>query len=183
MPLTPEQSQMVEDNIKLAYFALNKYRKQFEQLEPEDILSTCFIGLCRAARGYNPELGTAFSTYAMTAMYRQIILDLVRGRKQVEPIYLEEISLKKETTSWQDIIGSDDSTEDKIIYKMLGEQIMVELDNVRMNEKYKEIIRIHYREPDLSQSQVGKLVGRDHKTVCTAYRQAREKLRPMVCMG
>ena len=182
-PLTPEQKQMVEDNIKLAYFALNKYRTQFEHLDPEDILSTCFIGLCKAARGFNPELGIAFSTYAMTAMYRRIINDLVRGKQQVEPIYLEEIKRQEDSTFWQDIIGSDDSMEDEIICKMLGERIIAELDNVRMNEKYKEIIRVHYHEPDLSQSQVGAIVGRDHKTVCTAYRQAREKFKTMVYIG
>jgi len=182
MPLTPEQSRMVEENIKLAYYALHKYCSHFSDLVREDIISACFVGLVKAAQGFDPEKGK-FSTYAMQAMYRQIIMEFCRGRKQVEPIYLEEIINKEDATFWQDIIGNDDSTEDEVIHRILGEQVMTALDNIKMGKTYKEIIKLHYHEPHLTQMQLAERVGCRQKTVSLAYGEARKKLRSMVCMG
>jgi len=183
MPLTPEQSQMVEDNIKLAYFALHKYRKQFTHLDPEEILSTCFLGLIKAVISYDPNRGEAtFSTYAMQVMYRTVIVELIRGKK-IEPVYLEDIASNNDDAFWQEVIGCDDSLEDEIICKILGEQIITALDGIKMGKTYKEIIRTHYREPDLTQMEIVERVGCRQKTVSLAYGEARKKLKPMVCIG
>jgi RNA polymerase sigma factor (sigma-70 family) len=183
MPLTPEQSQMVEDNIRLAYFAFSKYHEHFDYLDPDDILSACFIGLCKAVQGYNPELGTTLGTYATKTMYRTIIRELIPRKQVIEPTYLEDIVNKEGVTFWQDIVGTAESMDDEVVYKMLGEQAMAALDNIKMGKAYKVIIKTHYHEPDLTQMEIAERVGCRQKTVSLAYGEARKKLRPMVCMG
>jgi RNA polymerase sigma factor (sigma-70 family) len=182
MRLTPEQSQKVEDNLGLAYYALNKYRKHFDDFDPEELLSACYIGLVKAAQGFDPDKGK-FSTYAMKTMYSTIIMELIRGKKQVKPIYLEEIVNKEDHTFWQDIVGSGESTEDDIIHKILGEQIIDALDSIKMGKICKKIIKTHYYEPGLTQKEIAKKLGCSQKNVSLAYGEARKKLRPMVCMG
>lgn len=182
-PLTPEQSQMVEENMGLAYFALRKYRERFKWLEEDDILSACHIGLVKAAQGYNPELGTTFSTYAMLAMYRSIIRELIPRKQVIVPFSLEDIVDVDHNSCWQDVIGDSESAEDEIIHNVLSEQIITALDNIKMGKMYKAIIRTNYYEPGLTQMEIAERLGCKQKTVSLAYREARKKLRPMVCMG
>ncbi len=66
--LTPEQSQLVAENIKLAYSFAN--RKKFpKQLDREEIESRLFESLCRSAATWQPGQGAAFSTYAFNLFY------------------------------------------------------------------------------------------------------------------
>jgi RNA polymerase sigma factor (sigma-70 family) len=66
--LTPEQSQLVAENIKLAYSFAN--RKKFpKQLDHEEIESRLFESLCRSAATWQPGQGAAFSTYAFNLFY------------------------------------------------------------------------------------------------------------------
>lgn len=183
MPLTPEQSQMVEENIGLAYFALHKYRERFKWLDEDDILSACFIGLIKASRRYNPEFGTTFATYAVLSMYRTIIRELIPRKQIIEPIYLEELINEKDESFWQTITRSNELLEEEVVHGILGEQIIASLDNIKMGKTYKEIIKTHYREPDLTQVEIAERLGCKQKTVSLAYSEAKKKLRPMVCMG
>lgn len=180
MKLTPEQRQMVEENIDLAYYALKKYRKYFERLDPEDVLSACFIGLIKAVVGFDPNRGNTFSTYAMKAMYSTIIMELIRGRKQVEPIYLEDMVNKDDDVFWQEVVPDNYSFEDEIICSMLGEQLITALDNIKMGKTYKAIIRTKYQDPELTQCEIAEKVGCRQKTVSLAYSIARQKLKPLL---
>ncbi len=64
MQLTEEQKQMVEDNIKLVYFVINKHW----QGQPQDIKNELFqegcIALINAVKRYDSDVGK-FSTFAV----------------------------------------------------------------------------------------------------------------------
>ena len=67
--LTPEQSQLVADNIRLAYsFATRK--KYPKNIDLEEIKSQMFESLCRSAATWKPGQGANFSTYAFNLFYR-----------------------------------------------------------------------------------------------------------------
>lgn len=82
--ITPEQ--LVEDNIRLAYYAAQLYRNALMPFE--DCLSAAMEGLWRAARTFNPEhrvkgKPVRFSVYAVTCIRNQIFLDY-RARKKAQ---------------------------------------------------------------------------------------------------
>ena len=65
--LTDEQRKLVEDNHNLIYFYMN-----FKKVDPDESYHDLAMGLCKAARTYNPKKG-AFSTYAMKCMENDLI--------------------------------------------------------------------------------------------------------------
>jgi RNA polymerase sigma factor (sigma-70 family) len=71
MQLTEEQKQMVEDNIKLVYFVINKHW----QGQPQDIKNELFqegcIALINAVKRYDGNVGK-FSTFAVRSIYLYI---------------------------------------------------------------------------------------------------------------
>lgn len=74
--LTPEQSQMVLDNKGLAYnFAREQRKKGVDCLTRAELVSAAMLGLCYAARVYDPSRGTKFSTCAWVWMRRMAAED------------------------------------------------------------------------------------------------------------
>lgn len=68
MRLTDEQRQVVADNHNLIYDMLNRNNWSID--EYYDVAA---IGLCRAAVGFDPAKGFAFSTYASKAIINAVI--------------------------------------------------------------------------------------------------------------
>lgn len=70
--MTQTQSELIEKNIKLVYFAANKIVKTFPFfVELDDLISYGFFGLIRAAKYYKSELGT-FTNYATKVIIFEI---------------------------------------------------------------------------------------------------------------
>jgi RNA polymerase sigma factor (sigma-70 family) len=173
---------MVEENMGLAYFVLRKYSKRFEWLEKDDILSACFIGLIKASQTFNPER-SRFSTYATTVMHHQIIKELIPRKEQIPTISIEDIKTVEGESRWQDIVGSEDSMEDTVLTRVLAEQIMSKVDNMKLSDICKQVIKLHYFEPQLNQSEIAKKIGCSRNNVSKVMANARKKLRPVVCTG
>lgn len=62
--LDDAQQKLVEDNIRLVYDQAHK-----RGITDEDLIQEGMIGLCNAARFYNPEFGVKFSTYAVSYIW------------------------------------------------------------------------------------------------------------------
>lgn len=58
--LTPEQIRIVEENHNLIYFVIHKNKWNIEEC-----YGAAALGLCLAARNFDPSRGTKFSTYAI----------------------------------------------------------------------------------------------------------------------
>lgn len=181
MRLTPEQKQMVEDNIGLAYYAANKFNKTFTWLEYEEILATCFLALTKAAKGYDPKQAK-FSTYAMTAMYREAKRELIEKNQQAPVYYLEDITnADGEKGTWQEIFTDGKSTEDEMLNKVITDQLPEIIDSLKIGKTYKACLKLHIEEPSLTQTEVANRIDCKQKTVSLAYSIAKEKLRPLIC--
>ena len=181
MRLTPEQRQMVEDNIGLAHYAAIKFNKIFAWLEYEEILATCFLALTKAAKGYDSQKAK-FSTYAMMAMYREAKRELVEKNQQAPVYYLEDITnADGEKGTWQEIFSDGKSVEDEILNKVIADKLPETIDSLKIGKAYKEALKLHIEEPDLTQTEIAKRINCEQKTVSLAYSVAREKLRPLIC--
>lgn len=65
--MTQEQRKLVEENHKLIYYTLNKYK-----LNPEEYYDILAIGLCKAAIKFDSER-SKFSTFAIKVMYNEFL--------------------------------------------------------------------------------------------------------------
>jgi len=182
MPLTPEQQQMVEDNIKLAYFALNKYKGGFAWVEQDDLMSTCFLGLTKAAKGYDPDK-SKFSTYAMVTIYGTIVREFIPRKPIIKPVYLEEIVNSQEHAFWQEAIPDNRNFEDEIVCNMTIETLFEKVkNNGRLTALDKKIYAAHYGNPELNQVELSQVTGCSQVSVHRVYKKIREQFGDELAM-
>lgn len=69
-PLSPAQAKIVADNIPLAKRFVHGLMQQHPRLNTsrDDFLQAAYFGLMRAAAGFKPDRGMAYSTYAVWCM-------------------------------------------------------------------------------------------------------------------
>lgn len=79
--LTDEQRKLAEENVNLVSFAINKYICSIP-FEYDDMVSIGYIGLCKAAAGFNVAKNHAFSTYATKVICRTIWREVQYSTRQ-----------------------------------------------------------------------------------------------------
>lgn len=67
---SPNRDALVEENLGLVHACANRFRGK--GIEYDDLFSAGCLGLVKAADGFRPELGYAFSTYAVPAVLGEI---------------------------------------------------------------------------------------------------------------
>ena len=88
MPTTAERNERGLANQGLAWKAAFRFRALHPGAVPfDDLLQTCLLTLLRCAELYRPETGWQFSTYAMNAMWKEMLKLLTDGLIHV-PKYL-----------------------------------------------------------------------------------------------
>ena len=78
-----EVERLVRENQKLVDYMVNRYLKRYYvgDMEREDLVSWGMIGLLQAARAWDPERSSSFSTLACKAIERMIIRGVSREWK------------------------------------------------------------------------------------------------------
>ncbi|MEG1028438.1 MAG: sigma-70 family RNA polymerase sigma factor, partial [Oscillospiraceae bacterium] len=64
------RDELIENNLGLVHSCANRFRNK--GIEYDDLYSAGCLGLVKAADGFKPELGFAFSTYAVPAILGEI---------------------------------------------------------------------------------------------------------------
>ena len=154
IPLTKDQRQLAADNHKLIYGYA--YKNDLDLDEYYDILA---IGLCLAAQGYDPTKGSAFSTYAYSAMTNEVIRYWrLKARAKEIP--------KSVTTSIQKVINPSDGENDEIGEKILYDEKVQSPDISRievseflmgLNETQRQIVL--YLLEGYTHREIGKMLG------------------------
>lgn len=115
-PLTPEQQDLVNDNIGLAGFFVKRYPPK--HLDSDDAYAESLLVLCRAAKHFRPELQIKFSTFAASCWvhFLMTIRDKVRAKRNGywETLEIEEMSIRDDETSAVASFASDTEQADKI---------------------------------------------------------------------
>lgn len=70
--MTDEEKELVEKNLKLAYSAV--YKTYTPHIEQEDAMQIASFGLCKAAMNYDSSLGYTFSTFAITVIRNELLM-------------------------------------------------------------------------------------------------------------
>lgn len=73
------RNRLIEGNISLAMYVRNKFSNT--GADKEELLSTAFVGLVKAANTFDVDKGYKFSTYAAKCMETEILHYLRRTKK------------------------------------------------------------------------------------------------------
>ena len=127
-----DQTKLIEDNIKLVYFVVNKHYPTY--IGDEDIIQTGMIGLCKAAQNFDESKGT-FSTFACKCIQNEIRIELRARSKQIPTLSLD-----------YEYKGGDDSDSFNLTDMIIGDLDVgyIDLDSVyaKLNGTGKEVLEL-----------------------------------------
>ena len=128
MKLNREQQAMVEANMPLVGFTINKYLKSAD-MDYDDMTSVGYIGLCKAVVKYKPESGHKFSTYAAMTIVRCIQRDMMpmrrkkRGFGYVMISYDRVLEEAENGRAKEFMLGYEPDFSDEVIDRVLCEPV------------------------------------------------------------
>lgn len=153
--LTDEQRKQVEDNHDLIYWYMHKYKLR------KEFYSTLALGLCMAARNYNPSLG-CFSTIAYQYMRREVnrVFDHQKRSCRDNPAG-DDISLELVIAQGNDVLTLGDvlpaagnleqDAENREILRMLESRLK------SLPERHRHILSLRWAGYDFTE--IGAIVG------------------------
>lgn len=121
------RQQLIEHNLNLVYFLVNKYYPSF--IQDEDIIQCGMLGLCRAADTWD-ESKSLFSTYAGKCICNEICKEFKNRKKSKGLLSLDyEIKEYDGNTKLRDLIEGESDVD------FMDEQPFIDT----LSEKEKEI--------------------------------------------
>lgn len=151
--LTPEQEKLVIENLKLAYFAANKYYLKFG-LEQEEAISLAFLGLVKAATIFDEAKKVKFSTLAMKCMYNTFLQDLRKRSKQVDSISLNSLICEESDITYADLFPDKNNA-----YLYIEDREMIRCCLEYLTDRERSIVIAYLSNPDQKQAQLAKKYG------------------------
>lgn len=151
--MTPEQEKLVIENIKLAYFAANKYYLKFG-LEQEEAISLAFLGLVKAATIFDGAKKVKFSTLAMKCMYNTFLQDLRKRSKQVDTVSFDSLVSEDSQMTYADLFPDRDDS-----YSYIENREMIESCLRELTSRERNVAISYLSNPDQNQAQLAKKYG------------------------
>lgn len=182
MKYNNERDELIINNMMLAYRLAHDFKNKYSlNIDIEDLCSMATIGLCNAARLYNPDKEIKFNTYAGRAIWNTIIRQVQHSGEPKVPILSLESSIFRDN----DFIDNDENLEGLISDGVdIAEEcaVRVTISDIierRLNESEKKVIRYRYfangKQP--SQIETAKHFGISKQRVSSLEKQALDKIK------
>lgn len=181
VPLTSEQRQMVEDNIKLAYSAAHRLIRH-TPLEFEDLLGVCMFGLSKAALNYDPNKGVQFSTFATRVMQNEVFMANRKERKNVSAIYLEELMDAETGLQWESLMSVDQRLIDDAVATSIDINKALTSLIPKLKERDRILISLLIQNPELTQKELSEFVGVRRSQVSRDIMRIREEIQRRIAV-
>ena len=159
------KQELIEDNMKLVYFVLNRYYPNFAN--DEDLVQVGMLGLCRAAEFWDGK-SSKFSTYACTIIRNVIINEFTKRSRNISGISLEtQLSSENGEFELSSIIPSEE----------------VDFDTPMDYERFKnqltksELDVLTHLSNGLTQVEIANMRGTTHSAINFHVRRIRRKWR------
>lgn len=169
--MTPEQEKLVIENMKLAYFAANRYYLKFG-LEQEEAVSLAFVGLVKAATIFDEAKKAKFSTLAMKCMYNTFLKDLIKRSKQVDTISFDSLVSEDSDTTYADLFPDEDNP-----YSYLENMEMIESCLRELTGREQEIVTAYLADPNQRQVHLSKKFGISRQRISIIINKFRDTCR------
>lgn len=151
--MTKERQRLVEDNMQLAHFVANRYRSI--PLEFDDIRSSAYLGLVKAADNFDDGKGTAFASFAVTVITNEILMYARRQKKHSRvTASLDAPLIPDEDISLMDVIPG---TEDP--YDMVELERDISRQTDCLNDTERKLLLIKLGRPDITQNELSEIIG------------------------
>lgn len=162
--MTAKEEKLVIDNLNIAHQLAWQYNASLKGLiELEDLQSICFLGLCKAATTYNPDLGNTFTTYSYKVIQNEVNLELRKLSKYKPTVSIytpigEDLELKDTISSDLDIFENIQNDQN---LQLLHDEIK------KLNPRYRKIIELKLQ--GLTQVQIAKKLNVSQPSIARSY--------------
>jgi DNA-directed RNA polymerase specialized sigma subunit len=167
MKLTIEQRELVEDNVKLAYYHANRH-VQTTPFSIDDCVSLCFETLVVASQRYRNLNGASFSTYFAKCIDYAFWREKKKYNSNIGVQYFEELGTEPE-----DIAPPKAPAFNRIAPI---------LRSWKGTQREKAAAITYIRNPDLLQSEIALMTGVSQKTVSTGIAKLKEQLQEQLAI-
>ena len=170
--MTNEEEKLVTDNINMANDIAWKYCRKFYGAIPfEELQSSAYLGLIKAAKNFDEEKAFSFSTYAYTVMKNEILKYYNNELKHINNISLSDKSILD--IELEDTIASDLDIELDLENKINLNILYHEIN--KLSHRHKFIM--HHRLGGLTMDTIANLLGISQAQVSKDYQRAINILR------
>jgi RNA polymerase sigma factor (sigma-70 family) len=181
MQLTPEQCQMVLDNLRLAKYVANKFNIN-RDYDHEEVLAVSYYALTLSAFIYSPAMEQKFYSFAWRNINRYLYREFMYQYK-TKPMesYLEELALDLdgEASNWESYFGIE-SPEGELTDRLSAEQFILKINKENPGKgkaKTRAVVNLLYFYPYLTQQEVAEILGCSQKNVSLILKNIRKKHR------
>lgn len=170
---------LIERNLRLVAHIAKKYN--IGNIDNDDMISIGTIGLIKAITSFDPDKGIRLATYAARCIENEILMYLRATKKFQNEVSLHEpIGTDKEGNeiSLMDIIGSEESIDDKVALKFQVKKLYKKIAEV-LRGREKTIIELRYglaNGTNKTQREIAKMLGISRSYVSRIEKKAINKL-------
>lgn len=179
------KNKLIEHNLRLVAHISKKYSANIR--DSEDLISLGTIGLIKAINSFDSSKGTRLVTYAARCIENEILMLMRSNKKTQGDVSLNDpIGTDKEGNQilLMDIIGGDEEDVIKEIDKKAQIKRLYENIKTRLDIRERKIIEMRYGLNDgneLTQSEIGEIMGISRSYVSRIEKKAIEKLKYGIC--
>lgn len=176
MKMNEREEQLVIDNQKLVYHVIKKMHL-YSQLE--EYLDIGMIGLCKAAKTFNPNNGSKFSTYACICIRNSILMEIRAQKRQCDYYAISFstiINTKSNNLTLEDTL-SDYELENDILNREEIISLMTSIN--KLNEEDKQIIDLYFYK-NKTQQEIMKVLNMSQANVSRKIQKIIRKLKKEV---
>ncbi len=174
-------NKMIEDNIVLVPYIINKNINSFNHISFDELISIGNIGLLKASYSYNPKLKTNFSTYSSKCILNEILMFFRKDKKFLNDISFEVPIFHDENgniLTYTDLIGTSKGyILDRVIEKNDISFLATNINTLTDNEKYVVINRFGLNGVEKKQCEIAKELGISQSYVSVLLKKALTKLK------
>lgn len=160
------RNELILSNIKLVYYTINKYFPLYKDKEELESIGT--IALINSVDRFKPELGFAFSNYAITTIKLEITKYITKEYRNNNKFSSEEEFINLE--SQDDFISQ---LEDKDLYEKIKKIIMSFKDENQRNF----FLLYFYSEKEYKQNEIAKIFNVKPQTVSISLKRGLKKIK------
>lgn len=161
---------LFERNIGLAIHITRRWLYTIPQQWHEDVCDVAKIGLWQACISFNPEVGTAFTTYAYRVIQNQVLKFLKKNKHEFHHYSLQQPVSEDEKITLEETLSYEYDFEADIMYQKLKEIINdFKITQMKLS--------------GMTQQNIAKVIGTSQVSVSRKLKSERQKIKKLLEVG
>ena len=162
---------MVIDNMALAHHFANKYKDM--PIELEEIISSAYLGLVKAALTFDSAKGYKFATYAGRVINNEILM-FIRGEKRRNKV--QTVSMETKIVPGEKLTIADTICDKRNDYESAESIWDMKRKLESLEDEDRKLIAVRVENPNMRQEDVAVLCGISQSYISRKLKKIKEKL-------